>query len=251
MIWIVGQYSDRIENANELLEQFLESFRDDATDVQLALLTAIVKLFIKRPSAGQDLIPRVLKWATEEAENPDLRDRGYIYWRLLSTNPVAAKTVVLNYDDPEEEAVAETPVPSQVVPGLDLLELGTANQTVTEVGLTTNGQDLLAGVLTQAAPVPEPPVPPVGASPFVGAGKALLDLLSQGTPAQPNTAPGFAPMEPPTLDPARILATNAPVLDPFASTKLSTPAPAQPAQQGLNPFSLNFSFYLSDTSAER
>lgn len=43
--------------------------------VQLALLTATVKLFIKRPVAGQDLLPRVLKMATEEAENPDLRDR--------------------------------------------------------------------------------------------------------------------------------------------------------------------------------
>ena len=33
--------------------------------------------------------------ATEESENPDLRDRGYIYWRLLSTDPEAARAVVL------------------------------------------------------------------------------------------------------------------------------------------------------------
>lgn len=65
------------------------------SQVQLALLTATVKLFIKRPTAGQDLVPKVLKWATEEVDNPDLRDRGYIYWRLLSTDPVAAKDIVL------------------------------------------------------------------------------------------------------------------------------------------------------------
>ena len=64
-------------------------------EVQLALLTATVKLFIKRPTVGQDLVPKVLKWATEEIDNPDLRDRGYIYWRLLSTDPVAAKDIVL------------------------------------------------------------------------------------------------------------------------------------------------------------
>ncbi|KAJ3402946.1 hypothetical protein HDV05_008156, partial [Chytridiales sp. JEL 0842] len=96
MIWIIGQYSDRIENADALLDQFLEGFREELPEVQLSLLTAIVKLFIKRPSAGQDLVPKVLKWATEEVDNPDVRDRGFIYWRLLSTNPVAAKAIVLS-----------------------------------------------------------------------------------------------------------------------------------------------------------
>jgi len=27
----------------------------------------------------------------QDSDNPDLRDRGYIYWRLLSTDPAAAK----------------------------------------------------------------------------------------------------------------------------------------------------------------
>ncbi|GAA5893593.1 hypothetical protein JCM8208_000837 [Rhodotorula glutinis] len=95
MIWIVGQYADRISNSDELLEDFLETFLDEPTEVQLALLTATVKLFIKRPTAGAELVPRVLKWATESVDNPDLRDRGFIYWRLLSTDPAAAQTIVL------------------------------------------------------------------------------------------------------------------------------------------------------------
>lgn len=33
--------------------------------------------------------------AFQNSDNPDLRDRGYIYWRLLSTDPAAAKNVVL------------------------------------------------------------------------------------------------------------------------------------------------------------
>ncbi|KAJ3328139.1 AP-1 complex subunit beta-1 [Blyttiomyces sp. JEL0837] len=111
MIWIIGQYSDRIENAADLLEQFLENFKEESSEVQLSLLTAIVKLFIKRPTAGQDLIPKVLKWATEEVDNPDLRDRGFIYWRLLSTNPIAAKAIVLSEKPPistETENLAPT-----------------------------------------------------------------------------------------------------------------------------------------------
>ena len=59
-----------------------------------------MKLFIKRPAEGKDLLPKVLKWATEETDHPDVRDRGYIYWRLLSTNPVAAKQIVLS-DKPD------------------------------------------------------------------------------------------------------------------------------------------------------
>ncbi|CAN0418329.1 unnamed protein product, partial [Hapterophycus canaliculatus] len=42
------------------------------------------------------MVQRVLQLATEESDDPDLRDRGFVYWRLLSTNPEAAKAVVLS-----------------------------------------------------------------------------------------------------------------------------------------------------------
>merc|ERR1719187_2199874 len=76
MIWIIGEY-------------------DESSQVQLQLLTAIVKLFLKRPTDTQELVQQVLSLATQDSDNPDLRDRGFIYWRLLSTDPVAAKEVVL------------------------------------------------------------------------------------------------------------------------------------------------------------
>ena len=95
MIWIIGEYAERIDNADELLESFLDSFQDENTQVQLQLLTAIVKLFLKRPTDTQELVQQVLSLATQDSDNPDLRDRGFIYWRLLSTDPAAAKDVVL------------------------------------------------------------------------------------------------------------------------------------------------------------
>jgi AP-1 complex subunit beta-1 len=95
MIWIIGEYAERIDNADELLETFLDSFHDETGAVQLQLLTSTVKLFLKRPADTQDMVQSVLKMATEDSDNPDLRDRGYVYWRLLSTNPDAAKAVVL------------------------------------------------------------------------------------------------------------------------------------------------------------
>lgn len=95
MIWVIGEYADRIENSDVLLDDFLYSFHDEPIEVQLSLLTATVKLFIQRPTKGQELVPKVLKWATEETDNPDLRDRGYMYWRMLSTDPELAKKVVM------------------------------------------------------------------------------------------------------------------------------------------------------------
>jgi len=37
----------------------------------------------------------VLKWTTEEVDNPDLRDRGFMYWRMLAINPTVAGEIVL------------------------------------------------------------------------------------------------------------------------------------------------------------
>jgi AP-1 complex subunit beta-1 len=95
MIWILGEYAERIDNASDLLGAFLENFHDETTTVQLQLLTAVVKLFLKCPTNTQELVQSVLGMATQDSDNPDLRDRGYIYWRLLSTDPTAAKEVVL------------------------------------------------------------------------------------------------------------------------------------------------------------
>ncbi|OAX79433.1 hypothetical protein ACJ72_06252, partial [Emergomyces africanus] len=100
VIWIIGQYADRIENSDGFLQDYLSTFHDETVEVQLALLTATVKLFIQRPTKGQQLVPQVLKWCTEETDDPDLRDRGYMYWRLLSTDPTTARTIVMGEKPP-------------------------------------------------------------------------------------------------------------------------------------------------------
>ncbi|CAF4510152.1 unnamed protein product, partial [Rotaria sp. Silwood2] len=121
MIWIVGEYAERIDNADELLEGFLDGFKDENTQVQLQLLTGIVKLFLKKPTETQELVTRVLTLVTQETDNPDLRDRGYIYWRLLSTDPKAAKEVVL----------AEKPLISEET---DLLEPTLLDELICHIG---------------------------------------------------------------------------------------------------------------------
>ncbi|CAI2173098.1 1578_t:CDS:10 [Funneliformis geosporum] len=80
LIWIIGEYAERIENADELIVTFLDTFRDENS----------------QPQVTQNVVQRVLQIATSECDNPDIRDRAYVYWRLLSTDPQAAKAVVLS-----------------------------------------------------------------------------------------------------------------------------------------------------------
>ncbi|KAF5331078.1 hypothetical protein D9619_005543 [Psilocybe cf. subviscida] len=95
MVWIIGQFANRIDNAEELMDDLLYSFLEES--VQLALLSATVKMFIYKSSSdkAKELVTKVLKWTTEEVDNPDLRDRGFMYWRMLAINPAVAGEIVL------------------------------------------------------------------------------------------------------------------------------------------------------------
>ncbi|KIJ13701.1 hypothetical protein PAXINDRAFT_170214 [Paxillus involutus ATCC 200175] len=95
LIWIIGEYAEKIDNADELLSTFVETFTEESYQVQLQTLTAVVKLFLKKPDSSQGVVQQVLNTATKDCDSPDVRDRAYIYWRLLSTDPGAAKAVVL------------------------------------------------------------------------------------------------------------------------------------------------------------
>lgn len=99
----MGEYAEKINDAGEILSTFVEGFRDEYAQVQLQILTAVVKLFLKtstnptKRDESQQLLQTVLKEATSECDNPDIRDRAYIYWRLLSINPdnaIAAEVIL-------------------------------------------------------------------------------------------------------------------------------------------------------------
>lgn len=95
MVWILGEYSDKIVNAPDLLSAFVETFSDENSAVQLQLLTSVVKLFLKRPQDAKEMVKEVLEVAIRANDNPDLRDRAYLYWRLLAVDARAAQAVVL------------------------------------------------------------------------------------------------------------------------------------------------------------
>ncbi|ABO94494.1 Beta adaptin-like protein [Ostreococcus lucimarinus CCE9901] len=97
-IWILGEYADRIENVIDLLRTFIDGVDDEPVVVQLQLLTSTVKLFLKRPSEeSKSLVQQMLMFATHESEHPDLRDRAYVYWRLLSHGGDKVASVVTSH----------------------------------------------------------------------------------------------------------------------------------------------------------
>lgn len=91
LIWIVGEYAEKINNADDILASFADTFMEEFTQTQLQILTSVVKLFLKKPGSNQGLVQKVLQAATAENDNPDIRDRAYVYWRLLSGDLDVAK----------------------------------------------------------------------------------------------------------------------------------------------------------------
>lgn len=75
IIWIIGEYAESIENAEDILAEYAKGFKDEQALVQLHLLTAYVKLYLTRPQSCESEIQSLLQVATTECENPDLRDR--------------------------------------------------------------------------------------------------------------------------------------------------------------------------------
>ncbi|KAJ5965527.1 hypothetical protein N7481_012241 [Penicillium waksmanii] len=111
LIWIVGEYAEKISNAGDILGGFVDGFNEEFSQTQLQILTAVVKLFLKRPDKAQGLVQRVLQAATAENDNPDVRDRAYIYWRLLSntSDQDATKSIVLSDKPPIVTTISSLP----------------------------------------------------------------------------------------------------------------------------------------------
>ncbi|EDW66087.1 AP-1 complex subunit beta-1 [Drosophila virilis] len=228
MVWIIGEYAERIDNADELLDSFLEGFQDENAQVQLQLLTAVVKLFLKRPSDTQELVQHVLSLATQDSDNPDLRDRGFIYWRLLSTDPAAAKEVVLA-DKPlisEETDLLEPTLLDELICHISSLAsvyhkpptafvegrgagvrkslpnraagAGSTGAEQTESGagseatVIPNQESLIGDLLSMDINAPTMPAAPATTTSNVDLLGGGLDILLGGPPAATDAAPGGA-----------------------------------------------------------
>ena len=59
-VWILGEYSEKIEDSVYQLQMLASGFKEEPMKVQLQLLTAAVKVFLKKPEEGEGIITCLL-----------------------------------------------------------------------------------------------------------------------------------------------------------------------------------------------
>lgn len=94
-IWILGEYSNTIENIDILLDPFLDTFADEDQAVQMQLVTALVKCFINKPDKSTDQLQFILNEASKDNIAPDIRNTALIYYRLLRQDVGLSKSIVI------------------------------------------------------------------------------------------------------------------------------------------------------------
>lgn len=84
LVWMLGEYCDFIENGPEIIQRFIDALHTHEQSVQLCVLTAVVKMFLRDPAKMEATLHAVLEGVMSRSVDPDLRDRAFAYWRLLS-----------------------------------------------------------------------------------------------------------------------------------------------------------------------
>ena len=95
-LYIIGEFCEQIPESTVIVTYFVNNFSNVELNskVKLQILNACVKNFLMKPDEAEELVKICLQKGTEECENPDVRDRAYIYWRLLETDPDIAKEMI-------------------------------------------------------------------------------------------------------------------------------------------------------------
>ena len=106
LIWIIGEYSDRIEGAENQLIKFIDNLKEEPYVIQINILDSATKTFLKCQSEeSYNILNQVFDFCTKECENPDVRDRGYMYYRLMTIDPqLASKVIVVDKPKINEDA---------------------------------------------------------------------------------------------------------------------------------------------------
>jgi hypothetical protein len=96
LIWILGEFGDKIEHAPYIIEYLLDCFSNDLQSNSLvySLLLAACKLFFKTPGEMQNILGRVFEMILKNYHDVDLRDRAYYFYNLMESDIETAKYII-------------------------------------------------------------------------------------------------------------------------------------------------------------
>ncbi|CAN8063503.1 unnamed protein product [Agarophyton chilense] len=96
LVWIIGEHADRLPSAVDMLDVIVDGIHEETIIVQQQVLTACLKAFVLCGAEAEKGARAMILYATEESENIDLRDRGFVYQRLLECGVETAQNIVLS-----------------------------------------------------------------------------------------------------------------------------------------------------------
>lgn len=107
-IWFLGEYPKYFSQLKQNLLDLIDGFLDYESLLQLNILTTIVKINLSiENQTYSNYLQKVLEMATKDCENADVRDKAYIYWRLLSSSSKESqKQIVLTKLPPIKTTIA-------------------------------------------------------------------------------------------------------------------------------------------------
>ncbi|CAK9859595.1 unnamed protein product [Sphagnum jensenii] len=102
LVWMLGEYAYDMLDAPYVLEGFVENWaEEESAEVRLELLTAVTKIFFKRPPESIKMLGAALAAGLADAHQ-DVHDRALLYYRLLQQGVEIAERVV----NPPKQAVS-------------------------------------------------------------------------------------------------------------------------------------------------
>lgn len=107
-IWFLGEYPKYFSQLKQNLLDLIDGFLDYESLLQLNILTTIVKINLSiENQTYSNYLQKVLEMATKDCENADVRDKAYIYWRLLSSSSKESqKQIILSKLPPIKTTIA-------------------------------------------------------------------------------------------------------------------------------------------------
>ncbi|KAK6461702.1 beta-adaptin [Scheffersomyces coipomensis] len=87
-VYLLGEYPKYFSHLSDKLKFLIDGFLEFDSSLQLLSLTTIVKINLVSENNAQysNYLQTILELATKDCENADVRDKAYIYWRLLSSS---------------------------------------------------------------------------------------------------------------------------------------------------------------------